>query len=147
MRTHAKTIIFRTTILWKHAASEQNAHMCMFARQLCTWQCVAKTAHMCVLARNVHTAVRGDNCTSVHVSTTIVHTAARGETCTYVHVLQNAKNNLRMWIQNKDQNNKIRRQTNKSSCQTTAATKTTSTTMMGICICAWNSYFSFALAH
>ena len=48
-----------------------------------------------------------------------------------------------MWIQNKDQNAKIRRPTNKSSCQTTAATKTTITTMMGICICAWNSYFNF----
>ena len=29
------------------------------------------------------------------------------------------------------------------SCQATAATKTTIATMMGICICAWNSCFYF----
>ena len=44
--------------------------------------------------------------------------------------------NVRMWKQSNNGNDRLREQTSKSSCQATAATKTTIATMMGICICA-----------
>ena len=74
---------------------------------------------MCMLSRKL--------CTRQCVATT-------AHMCMFKTKCKNT--NLRMWIQNEDQNNKIRRRTKNSSCQTTTATKNTITTMMGISICA-----------
>ena len=55
--------------------------------------------------------------------------------------------NVRMWKQSNNGNDRLREQTSKSSCQATAATKTTIATMMGICICARINFFGTLTFH